>query len=107
MQIPHHLSIKAIFDAGGISHISKALFSPGIEKTHFYQEPACGAISIILAKDAERIQAAIDNNIVPGLLRLFKGKLNKKHVLKLIEQITQNGNAAQIHSVTCEIVHRK
>ena len=95
--------IKAIFDAGGISHILKALFSAGIEKN---QEPACGAISIILAKDAERIQAAIDNNIVPGLLRLFKGKLNKIHVLKLIEQITQNGNAAQIqHLVSMDIAN--
>lgn len=76
-QLPRHLSIKAIFDAGGISHISKALFSPGIEKTHFYQEPACGAISIILAKDAERIQAAIDNNIVPGLCGCLRGSYTK------------------------------
>ena len=91
--------IQAITLRNGIACLSKALTTNlrWLSSSHeTNQEVACWAISNIISGDKERIQTAIDNNIVPCLAQMLEAEHNKKHVLWIIYQITKVGNAAQV-----------
>jgi intracellular sulfur oxidation DsrE/DsrF family protein len=84
--------IQAITDCDGIASIKTAL-SSSHEKT---QQLACCAISNIIAGDKERIQLAIDGDVVPCLVQVLSSEKNKKHALWSLYTATKNGSAEQI-----------
>ena len=91
--------IKAITPLrGGMFRLSKALTS--LHKAN--QELACQAISNIISGNKERLQSAIDNNVVPCLAQMLTAGQNKKHALWAIYQMTKVGNAAQLKYLVTE-----
>ena len=90
--------IKAITLRSGMFRLSKALTSS--HETN--QKLACRAISNIISGNKERLQTAIDNNVVPCLAQMLTAGQNKKHALWAIYQMTKVGNAAQLKYLVTE-----
>jgi len=87
--------IKALSLHDGITFLAKALSSFN-EKN---QKHACYAISSIISGSRDRIQSAIDNNVVPSLAQILpseKIKATKKAALSALYEMTRAGSASQI-----------
>ena len=94
--------IKAITLRNGITCIKKRLSS----SSESIQKLACCTISNIIAGNNDRLQSAIDSNVVPCLIQILAGEQNKKHALWAIYQATEGGTSAQVkYIVTQDCVH--
>ena len=81
--------IKALSLRNGISRLSKTL-SSSHEKN---QELATLTISNIISGNRDRLQTAIENNVVPNLFKMLTLEQNKKHALWTLYQMTKTGSA--------------
>ena len=88
--------IKALSLHDGISLLSKTLLSSTNEKN---KKRTCFAIANIISGSRDRIQSAIDSDVVPSLVKMLTLEQNNhpKHaVLSALHQMTKKGSASQI-----------
>lgn len=95
--------VKAITLNRGMARITKLLYFH--DETN--RELLCHTMCNILANNTDQIQTAIDNDAVPGLLKMLGGYCpNKKHALKVILHMTNTASNTQIkYLVSQDCIH--
>jgi len=90
-------SIKALVLHDGISYLSKVLSSSDLNEKN--QKRTCYAITNIISGSRDRVQSAIDNDVVPSLVKLLTLEQNNKPeeaALSVLYRMTKAGSASQI-----------